>query len=95
MSENVVLAYIIIFTYLINILFIPLFDIIYYMLYPEQIYMRESLDIESYIFAWIISPLSFILMLSIISFHILVKILTFIFKPLQEIVNVVLKKLEK
>ena len=95
MTRNVVLAYIILFTYIINILWLPLFDIIYYMLYPEQLCKRDKLDIEVYITSWAISPLSFSLSVCIMLCYIIAKIMTFIFKPLQEIVQIILDRMEK
>lgn len=95
MDGNVVLAYMILFTYIINIIWIPLYEVLYYILNPQSCDRQHRFEVEDYIVAWVISPITFPLTMFIILGHIFVNVMTCIFKPLQEIVQIILDKMEK
>lgn len=92
MSGNVVFAYMVLFSYIINLVWIPLFDVIFYMLHPERIEKRVGIDTECYIVTWLLSPVTFPLMLAIILVNVLFKVMEKIFTPFVWLVNYMLDK---
>lgn len=95
MSGNVILVYILIFTYIINIIWIPLYEVLSHILNSQSIGKDDRFDVQDYIVAWVISPITFPLTMFIILGNVFIKVMTFIFKPLQEIVQIILDKMEK
>lgn len=92
MSEKVVFAYMVLFSYIINLVWIPLFDVLFYMLLPERIEKRVGIDTECYIATWLFSPVTFPLMLAVLLVNVLFKVMEKIFTPLVWLVNYILDK---
>lgn len=95
MSGNVILAYILIFTYIINIIWLPLYELLCHILNPKDWNKENKFDVETYIVGWVLSPITVPLTMCIILGYVFVKVMTLIFKPLQEIVQIILDRMEK